>query len=328
MTTSSIGSNSRNYATIALWWAACPANLVTATQTWEGECYNDSEFSLSASVNFLGVTQNATYFAELRCAAGHSFTDHANKLTNALRYNQSNGVAITNSAGYARCFGSIGAYMKIIGLQIKVTSNSSCLYYLTGTVLNCILQTGASSRKIGLENQPGSRIINSCLIMQSMDNAVQMIGGTHYIKNCTIFYLNATSGSALVQSYTTSCIVSNCAIFNCTTAFSGTWGSGTDYNATSASSLPTGTHNLTSLTTADQFENVSSLSTLDLRAKSSGSLDGAGTRDQSYTNDLDIVGQSRSTSTPTIGAWEYVTGFSFLPVFNKKFITNNTLLRS
>lgn len=40
------------------------------------------------------------------------------------------------------------------------------------------------------------------------------------------------------------------------------------------------------------------------------SLANLGTRDQTHTGDVDIVGTSRSTSTPTIGAWEYSSGAS------------------
>src|SRR5947209_3758092 len=93
--TKSIGSaGGRDYSTIALFIAALPANLVTADQQWIGECYNDSEFAIGSALAFSGITTDATRNIILRCASGQSFNDNAGKATNALRYNQTNGVGI------------------------------------------------------------------------------------------------------------------------------------------------------------------------------------------------------------------------------------------
>jgi len=337
MTTSSIGSNSRNYATIPLWWAACPANLVTATQTWEGEMYNDSEFEVAAGITLGSVTTSATYYAELRCASGQSFTDNANKLTNALRYNASNGVGLRQTSGYLIVLTINCDYFNLIGVQIKSPSQygaSSRALLLNGTNViarNSIFEGGGGYATVNMGSTAGSKIVNSVIVAYGdYSEGVDTNYASFNFHNCTI--INIAGGELGVgkQNYgtTSSSVVKNCAIFNWSTAAGyGTWGASTDYNATDDDAFPAGSNNLISLTKADQFENIAGSSTLDLRVKSGNSL-GAGARDQTNTNDLDIVGQARSTSTPTIGAWEYVVGFSFLPIFNKKFITNNTLLRS
>jgi len=342
MTTSSIGSNSRNYATIPIWWAACPANLVTATQTWVGELYKDTVFEITFSgITLSGVTTSATYYAELRCASGQSFNDNANKLTNALRYNASNGVGILQTSAYLTVLTINCDYFNLIGVQIKSPSGygaSSRALMLTGTniiVSNSIFECGGGYAVVNMTSTAGSKIINSVIVASaSATGAVSTNYVNFYLYNCTLINSAGSAGTGVVkQSHasTNSSVVKNCAIFGFATSMTtGTWGADTDYNATDdADAFPAGSNNLISLTKADQFENVAGLSTLDLRVKSGNSL-GAGTRDQTNTNDLDIVGQSRSTSTPTIGAWEYVVAvvFSFLPIFNKKFITNNTLLRS
>jgi hypothetical protein len=97
--------------------------------------------------------------------------------------------------------------------------------------------------------------------------------------------------------------VSNCAIFGCATAIQSGGSLGAEYCATDAATFGiAGTGNVEALVYADQF--VSAFN--DFRAKASGSLDGAGLRVQSATNDVDIVGRARSTSAPTIGAWEVI----------------------
>jgi hypothetical protein len=60
----SIGSNGRDYATIAAWFAAIPGNIVTLDQEWIGELYNDSLFAGNAQTNF--VTQRIASFSPPR----------------------------------------------------------------------------------------------------------------------------------------------------------------------------------------------------------------------------------------------------------------------
>jgi hypothetical protein len=63
---------------------------------------------------------------------------------------------------------------------------------------------------------------------------------------------------------------------------------------------------LVSKTFSNQFQSITSGSE-DFRVKAGADLINAGVRDQTYTNDLDIVGTTRSTTTPNIGAWEFLS---------------------
>jgi hypothetical protein len=69
--TSSIGTASRDYSTIAGWEAATDYNLVTADVIEVGECYNDSTFELSAAISIMGSTNDADHYRHLTAAAGH-----------------------------------------------------------------------------------------------------------------------------------------------------------------------------------------------------------------------------------------------------------------
>jgi hypothetical protein len=320
MTVKSIGSATRDYATPALWWADCPANLVTSTDTWEGECYNDSEFTTTATTTFSGVTASATYYPELRCASGEAFNDDADKLTNALRYNQSNGVGIRKTSNYGFIFDINQDYFRLKDIQLRGSGNfiDGIDCRATGLEIdNCIVQTRANLFASRLRTVSGTELVNSIFIDEGSVNTAEgvrfsYVSGT--IANCTVISLaasNTKSGLELLGAI--SPVAKNTAVFGFSSAFdSGSWGAGSDYNASDDTTSP-GANSQDNLTFSDQFENVAGISTLDLRAVSTGSLDENGTRDQTNTNDLDILGQSRSTTAPTIGAHEVVSGSSYLP---------------
>lgn len=321
MTTSSIGSSSRDYATVALWWADSPANLVTSTVTWDGEMYNDSEFTSASTTTLSGVTTNATYFATLKPASGEGFADHANKLTNALRYNQANGVGIRATATYITNLIIDSDYFELSGIQLGTGTLNSRNLDLSGTgavARDCICESATNSGDGAVKiSTSGAKLINSVIVKhQRSGRGLKCNYADGEIYNCTIISLIATTHDGINLAGTNGTIVKNTGVFGFDVAMeSGTYGAGTDYNATDVSSLPAGSNNQTNLTTADQFEDVSSLANLDLRAVGTGSLDENGIRDQAHTNDLDIVGQSRSTSAPTIGVWEVIVAPTGNPWF-------------
>jgi hypothetical protein len=106
-----------DYTTIAAWLAACPANLVTADQIWQGKLKNQT---FNEAVVFSGITTDATRYIELTTDTGASFRDNASVRSNALRYNASNGAAITSSdasnTGVIRCSAN---------MDIKLSSSTS-----------------------------------------------------------------------------------------------------------------------------------------------------------------------------------------------------------
>jgi len=123
------------------------------------------------------------------------------------------------------------------------------------------------------------------------------------VRFCSFLQLTGSTGTAISEAYAGAgtITVTNCVIFGFSvniendTAFNAS-----DYNATDLSAFDYGTHNLTSLTAADQIESTSG-TTPDLRAKSTGSLGGAGIAISGITTD--IVGQTRADP-PYIGCWE------------------------
>ena len=314
MTTNSIGTASRTYATVALWEADCPADLVASAATWEGEMYNDSEFT--GTCTFSGVTSDATHNIQLRCATGQSFMDSA--VTQPLGYNVSNGVGVRSSSA-DNTYHMSQSFMTIVGLQVKCESSNSynrtAILSASGTdhsIRNCILLGDGAANNghvVSFEGDGGSEIINCLIINTRTDSArsgVQLNRtGTSASKaiGCTVVKPTdaASGGTGINASVGTAAIVKGCAVFGYTTGFGGTFGGSSGYNATDFSSAP-GSNNQVSKTYANQFENTT-LASADYRAKTGGDL--ANNAIQfSETADLDIKVRARSVSTPTIGAWE------------------------
>lgn len=309
----SIGSGGgRDYATIAAWVAAIPSNLVTADEQWIGELYNDSEFDLGGGAGVtINKTTDATRNIILRCAAGHSFKDNANKLTNALRYNPSNGVAVYNIG--TAIFRINCDYVRIEGIQFKDTSATGGSGVTQGTtnapnvlVKDCLFQSPNTTTGQGALILFNGTAVNCLAVVTGGGTGFISNGGSAKFINCLAFQFGAGSGFGFRGNYD-SPLYRNCAAFGFNTNFrSGTSGS-SNYNASGQASPP-GANSLASLTASSQFENVSSSAAFDGRVKAGAALINAGVREQTYTSDLDVVGSARSTTTPTIGPWEYNAG--------------------
>lgn len=313
--TKSVGSaGGRDYATLNAFIAAIPADLVAADEQWIGELYNDSEFAVGAvTLSLPAKTTDATRNIIIRAAAGHSFKDHANKLTNPLRYDQAVGVGIQGSGGAVLQI--LSDYVTIEGLQFLATGgpgsngiSQASTNAPNVTVKNCIFKNNSSatgSAGLNLYNGTG---INCVSENTAGGTAIMSNGGGAKFINCTAFQSGSGTGFGYRGNYD-SPLYRNCAAFGFNTNFrSGTSGS-SNYNASSQASPP-GANSLASLTASGQLENVSSSAALDARVKAGAALINAGVRENTYTADLDIVGSARSTSTPTIGAWEYAAGAS------------------
>jgi hypothetical protein len=145
----------RDYTSVAAWVAAAPANLVTADQVWKGEMYNDSNsFVVAGAFDISGPTTDATRFMWLTAAAGQSFQDHANKLTNPVRYDQTKGVGLESTSGFGSDAFTMGCNFTLVErLQFKFNYSSHAAgVNMTGSntlLKNCICYrtvayTGAS----------------------------------------------------------------------------------------------------------------------------------------------------------------------------------------
>jgi len=313
--TKTIGSSSRQYATVQLWEDALPANLVSGDTVQIGECYNDSEFTTSGPIlQISGETTDATHTITLTCAAGQSFRDHASVQTNALRYNASNGVGLRKTSGYLE--GIIVSVANVIfdGLQIREDTGRTVLTYLSGGAFvcnNCIVE-GTFTVMVG----EGLTAHNSVFIMNSTYAGFAMnFGYTNFVSDlsgCTIVrpsnHTPPTGACFHAGSGSAAQVIKNCAIFGFTpitdnnSKFSGT------NNASDVASLGFGSSHQTSLTFTSQFENSSAGSSVhDFRAKAGGALIDNGVTDTNITPDIARTARPQG-SAYDIGAWELSAG--------------------
>lgn len=308
--TKTIGSTG-DYTTPQAWEDACPANLVTNDEIWRGECQNQEFSSSSTILTIAGQTTDATRYVVLTTVSGASFIDHADKLTNALRYNASNGAAMTTSVTYAHGVVVSTSYTRISKLQIRATGNTS--YGAISLGSNCLIeqtiidgQTGAASLN------SNSKAINCLAISRSTDANVAGFATPNFgtgveCYNCTAIKPSdiGTYGRAFQTSYG-SMTIKNCAGLGFTSfygVYGGSAGASGNNNA-STTTISFGTSNQESLTYADQIEQPNATTGLDCRTKSGADLIDTGADLSASGVTTDIVGTARG-ATYDIGVWEY-----------------------
>jgi hypothetical protein len=316
----------KDYASINAWVAGAastyPGGLVANDVIWRGVLYKEgagtnNEWVISAATTNYSLACDSTRYYLLEAASGQSFTDNANKLTNALRYNNANGVSVSVTASYVWLFDvSSVSKLTVRGLQLKISA--SPLNTSTGSVLLDKCLVSSSTSNIG---QFSFSAQNSVLYTSSASGTILNSGSiqNQFLRNCLII----GSGAAypfVFGSYSSGNIIKNCAIFGFSTGISNLPAdidsTNSTYNATDLASFGwSATGNIVSKTFANQFQSITGGSE-DFRVKTGADLINAGTRDQTYTNDLDIVGSARSTTTPTIGAWEYAAAAPTIYEFN------------
>jgi hypothetical protein len=317
--TSTIGTATRDYSTIAAWEDATDVNIVTADELHVGECYNDAEFA--EAVTIAGATTDATRYRHLTVAAGESFADHADKLTNALKYDQTKGVGISSSTFGAQVVYLQENYARVSRVQIEAISTADRGVRMdnTNNLASGVLVDGTYRQQGFYLSSTTAKCVNCLAIVRNTAGAVT---GFHFqyfnvstwgTFNCTAVRpsdLTGTVGGGFRHSNSgRAAVAKNCAAFGFVggnEGFSNAAWASSDYNATDSATATGGGNDLVELTYANQFENVED-STSDFRVKSGSDLDGAGVTDSSNTNDLDIVEQTREAN-PTIGAWEFIAG--------------------
>ncbi len=219
-------------------------------------------------------------------------------------------------------------------IQVGTGANTSALADGGAiTYRNCIFSSASNSRCVSSTGSNGT-YINCVLIVEdgaaAGADAIRAQYTNPTMINCSLVTLfpSSTGFGFDKGSGSDSSVLKNCAVFGFGTALeTGTYGVSTDYNGTDDSALPTGSNNQTSLTIGDQFENVSSDAAADWRLKSGNSLDSNGTPD-ALTNDLDIFGNTRDATNPSIGAYETVSsGITVTPdpLSNLQTLSNVTL---
>ena len=301
-----------DYSTLAAWIAACPANLVTAVDTWEGECYDQGEFTAATTpLTIAGITTDATHNVQLRCATGASFRDKAGVRSNALDYNGTTGagVAITCSGVYiSDIITSSVAFTTITGVQVKSIATGgartgiSCTAGGNNTITNCLsrapepfylpVATAKLYNCLGIGTVSGQ----SCFTANSASS--EMIG-------CTAVFPGSGNTVAAFSTYPYgTALIKDCAGFGFSAFQVGAGGAtaGSGSNCTdNATAFGTTTANQVSKTFANQFVST----TTDFRVKAGADLISNGTYDA--LADPDISKFTRNGTTPTIGAWEYAS---------------------
>jgi len=318
MTTHTIGTASRDYSTIQAWIDAAPATLVAE---WRGQCYNDSEFLVTAAFivlgSFTGHTTDATNRFILECATGQSFRDNASVQTNALRYNVSNGVAGRATGNYSHTIVVADSHVTVSGLQLSATdtANYGQAIAANGAVndiqaSNCILEGSGPAFAVYMYDGAalGISTIKNCLIIAHNAAAGGLrLGNTSNAYFCTIISPSnvASTNNGILKQYAAGTI-ENCAVFGFTGfADAGAWGGS---NNASDNTIAFGSANQASKTYANQFQQSSDAgSNHDFRLKSGSDCIDTGLTD-STNGAFDIANTARpSGSAYDIGAWEFVS---------------------
>lgn len=317
-TTSSIGAG-KTYSDPDAWLTAFAAG------GWIGEIYNTAEFTRTTTLAFSGQATSAADFIRLTTAAGESFRDNANVQTNALRYNQANGVGIRKTSAYNPAVSVAESYVTLSKLQIAHTGGGGGdSAYVCGTGLlsgvlvdSCIEESNSASTSTSyVHTQRSGGVINTVIVNRGTNgNGLEFdyASGTPYAVNCTIVRTQTAAGIAL-HAATGAWTVKNCAIFGFTTLNSGGTATSCSNNCSDLA-IGFGTSNQASKTFANQFQNITD-ATRDFRAKAVADILDTGVTDTTNVpSAADIVGTARPQGTAwDIGAWELVaaSGSTFI----------------
>lgn len=297
-----------DYTTIQAWEDACPANLVSSDQIWQGQLKNE----VFAAFAISGETTDSTRYIELKCETGASFRDNANVQTNALRYNSSNGAAISTNSNYypavdisgSIAFRLIGIQARNQGLSDAMRNGGNSTSY-PSRIDGCIFETAGGSAGAIWAVGAGVVISNTLALTRAATptRIVRLNQGAVAV-GCTFV---ATQGAAsyLTDDWYANADLTNCAAMNVSAITPDAVTATNCY--TNMSSPPSGwTNTAYSTSSGVKFQNITDGSH-DYRIQSGSSLIDAGTTSSTYGTP-DIAGTSRpSGSSYDVGAWEYVS---------------------
>lgn len=299
-----------DYATLADWFAACPADLVAVDQIWRGLVKNQEFVSSGTLVTIGGKTVSASCYVELTAEAGASFLDHADKATNPLRYDATKGASLKFTGN-----GQVGvqisqAYTRISKLQIISTADgtsSPALNVSTASATNCdinqcIVESSNGSTLGTLSLSGSGNVVRNSVIVQRKNDAAAVFGGLvngSSAYNCTYVSLVAALTAGIKTQYVGPTL-KNVYIGNVVAPLDGVAAATTTncYSSATASGFT-----VAAFSTAT-FENVTD-GTHDFRLASGSSLIDAGATDLTYSA-TDIIGTARPQGASyDVGAWEY-----------------------
>ncbi len=308
-TTKTIGTGG-DYSTLALWIAACPANLVSGDVIYQGKCKNQLFSSASNLLSIAGITTDATRYIELTTDTGASFRDNASVQSNALQWNSSNGAAIECSAAYTVAIdipAGSNAYFKLSKLQIRTASagNAAAAFTAQGTgtvtVDGCIFEgSSANSPPINIDTNAVVFTNNLVVNRKSGPSTIANFAGTSLtaVNNTFVVPSDLTAATNAIRlNYPASVLFQNCAFFGATNVVVNQLGSapaGTTFTncAGDDASPPSGvTNRAYNTTTGSGFQNITD-STRDYRIKSGSALLDVGLADTTNAP-VDIAGTAR-----------------------------------
>ncbi len=300
-----------DYSTLQSWEDACPANLVTADQIWQGKVKNQVFSGTSTLLTISGTTVDSTRYVELTTDTGASFADNASVRTNALRYNEANGASIKVTAPWATAISITQSFTRLSKLQIYSSSTNGIalsIYSPSNScdINQCIVDSSIPGGLIIESNGAAHHLRNSLIVQRSSSTSAYIINGLgdKNITNCTLVATNgATIDTGIRNSYSTvnlknvyiggamTNLTGGSSTFNKTTCFTNFSGPPSGWSAAAFSTAT--------------FESVTEAS-MDFRLKAGSGLIDQGTNDATYAA-YDISGMARS-GTYDVGAWEVAAG--------------------
>jgi len=317
-TTSSIGTTSRNYSTIAAW------NSAFTTGGWIGQCYNDSEFLVTSTITISAAT-NASDFYTLQTAAGQGFKDNVNAQTNGLPgYNQTNGVGVRTTTGYTSIISNASTdYVTIQYIQWYCANTGSggnssffAVRFFSTAQTHCIIDSNVmqntgpgTTADPPFEMSSGTVINNFILALSNKSGMQTSTPGTLILCNNTIV-CPASVGNTQAAFKTANGGLTVTAINNCWFGFTSFQSAAAVFSGNNNASdlaISFGSANQASLTYSAQFNNSAS----NWIPASSGSalVDNGATATTQIPAAIDIVGTSRPQGSAwDIGCWELKSG--------------------
>lgn len=283
---------------------------------WEGQCQNQEFSGTGVQLFISSSTSNSSAYKHLTTVPGASFRDNANKQTNALRFDSSNGASITGSSANQVTVSCTEDNSLLSNLQINATGlggRALAAGSTAGLYENLILEGKyvGTSAALGVLYLSGTTYtFRNLLIVQRASGADHIIGtstASPNFYNCTIvaaddlatapdsIFLSGASGTVTVQ---------NCGMFDGDSTKAIKAGSAT-FNFTTCYSDISGTAGVTQATYANEFVSVAD-ATRDFKLKLGAAQIGNGTTDATNAA-TDIVGTLRPSGVGyDVGCWELV----------------------
>lgn len=258
-----------------------------------------------------GSTSDATRYMELTTAAGQSFKDAAGVRTNALKYNQANGVGVRSGSGnYSNIINDTNGFFRCSNIQFKGDGAIATILQFKdggGICKDCNLTINAAS----LAGVSRCSTLINVLVFTTVSSSSQppfhecgIQTGAGLVVGCTAIRTSdqSAAGTAFTPAAISTVQMTDCASFGYTTPSSGSWGTSSNNASDQASGLP-GTSNQYNVTfnsttpfTNSTVASQNSIPVVGTALAANGVLDATNAP-------RDISGYTRAAS-PTIGCWE------------------------